>query len=193
MDATVNKTTDVGGPIAVYPGFRRPIDVLATVLAKVGRLRDDADYDLLRGAMVTIFFFFGYQKWSPYEVKRPIPFISNGPLIFWLYPALGTRGTTFLPGVSEWTFGVPLFPGFWSMLAGVLGALGSTGTSVATVTTMPFMPAGWNVAAGGFPAMAGDVPCPIMDVVLLAASPYRPKQDVQRSLPGSAMGGPTRS
>jgi hypothetical protein len=42
--------------------------------------------------------------------------------------------------------------------AGVLGALGSTGTFIATVTIIPFMPDGWDIAAGGFPAMTGYVP-----------------------------------
>jgi hypothetical protein len=34
--------------------------------------------------MVIMFFFFGYQKWFPYEFERLVPFISNGPLIWWL-------------------------------------------------------------------------------------------------------------
>jgi uncharacterized membrane protein YkgB len=52
--------------------------------------------------------------------------------------------------------------------AGVLGALGSTGTFIATVTIIPFMPDGWDIAAGGFPAMTGYVPFLMKDVVLLA-------------------------
>jgi uncharacterized membrane protein YkgB len=31
-------------------------------------------------SMVIIYFFFGYQKWFPYESHTLIPFISNGPL-----------------------------------------------------------------------------------------------------------------
>ena len=42
--------------------------------------------------MVIIFLFFGYQKWWAYEAEDlQIPFISNGPLIWWLYPAFGIR------------------------------------------------------------------------------------------------------
>jgi uncharacterized membrane protein YkgB len=186
MKQLVNKTASVNGAAAVYPLFRGPIEVLANVLTKVGLLRQDADYHLLRAAMVIIYFFFGYQKWFEYEVQRLIPFISNGPLIFWLYPALGMRGATLFLGVSEWTFGTLLFLGFWSKPAGILGALGSTGTFVATVTIIPFMPDGWDVAAGGFPAMTGNVPFLMKDVVLLAVSVYLLKQDVQRSLFGSS-------
>jgi uncharacterized membrane protein YkgB len=42
------------------------------------------------------------------------------------------------------------------------------------------MPNGWAASAGGFPAMAGNVPCLMKDVVLFAASVYLLKQDAER-------------
>ena len=189
MNRLVNKTVSVtpAGDTAAYPVGRRLIDVLANVLTRLGLLRDDAEYHLLRAAMVIIFFFFGYQKWFAYEVERLIPFISNGPLIFWLYPALGMRGATLFLGISEWTFGTLLFLGFWNKTLGILGALGSTATFVGTVTIIPFMPEGWDAAAGGFPAMTGNVPFLMKDVVLLAVSIYLMKQDVQRVVLATAI------
>ena len=82
MDRLANKTVSIDG--ATQPVFRGPIDLLANVLTRLGLLSEDAEYHLLRLAMVIIFFFFGYQKWFAYEVDRLIPFIRNGPLIFWL-------------------------------------------------------------------------------------------------------------
>jgi len=182
MNQLVNKAVFVNeiGSTDAHPVARGLIELLAYVLAKLGLLREDADYHLLRASMVIIFFFFGYQKWFAYEVERLMPFISNGPLIFWLYPALGMRGATLFLGVSEWTFGTLVFLGFWNKRLGILGALGSTATFVATATIIPFMPEGWNAAAGGFPAMTGNVPFLMKDVVLLAVSIYLLKQDVQR-------------
>ena len=182
MDRLANKAVSIdgAGSTAAQPVFQRSIDLLANVLTRLGLLREDAEYHLLRAAMVIIFIFFGYQKWFAYEVDRLIPFISNGPLIFWLYPLLGMRGATLFLGVSEWTFGTLLFLGFWNKKLGILGALGSTATFVATATIIPFMPEGWDVAAGGFPAMTGNVPFLMKDVVLLAVSVYLLKQDVQR-------------
>ena len=191
MNTVVNKTIPVSGRAAVYSVFQRPIDLLEKILAKVSLLRHDTNYYLLRTAMVIILFF-GYQKWFAYEVQRLFPFISNGPLIFSLYPAFGERGATLFLGASEWTFGTLLFLGFWSRSAGILGALGSTGTFVATVTIIPFMPDGWDAAAGGFPAMTGSVPFLMRDVVLLAVSLYLLKQDVQRSLLSSAKRDPAQ-
>jgi len=156
------------------------MSALVNLLARSGLLKEDLDYHLIRASMVIIFLFFGYQKWWAYEADRLVPFISNGPLIFWLYPAIGHQGASWFLGASEWTFGTLLFLGFWDKRAGILGALGSTATFIGTVTIIPFMPDGWDQAAGGFPAMTGNVPFLMKDVVLLAVSVYLLKQDVVR-------------
>jgi uncharacterized membrane protein YkgB len=157
------------------------MNVLIRLLAKSGLLIEDLDYHVVRTAMVIIFLFFGYQKWFDYEAQVLIPYISNGPLIFWLYPVFGIRGASWFLGVSEWLFGSLLFLGFWDKRLGILGAIGSAGTFLMTVTIIPFMPDGWADSAGGFPAMAGNVPFLMKDVVLLAASVYLLKQDVMRA------------
>ena len=164
------------------PAGRSLMDRLAGVLIRLGILTEDLDYHLIRASMVIIFFFFGYQKWWAYEAERLIPYISNGPLIFWLYPAFGMRGATWFLGVSEWTFGTLLFLGFWNKRLGILGALGSCATFIGTVTIIPFMPDGWDASAGGFPAMTGNVPFLMKDIVLLAVSVYLLRQDVMRVL-----------
>jgi uncharacterized membrane protein YkgB len=162
------------------------LNPLINFLVRCGILKEDLDYHVLRGAMVIIFFFFGYQKWWAYEAERLIPYISHGPLIFWLYPAFGIRGASWFLGCCEWTFGTLLLLGFWNKKLGILGALGSCMTFVGTVTIIPFMPGGWDASAGGFPAMTGDVPFLMKDVVLLAVSFYLLKQDVQRVVRSSA-------
>jgi uncharacterized membrane protein YkgB len=162
------------------PASRSLMDRLAGVSIRLGILTEDLDYHLIRASMVIIFFFFGYQKWWAYEAERLIPYISNGPLIFWLYPAFGMRGATWFLGVSEWTFGTLLFLGFWNKRLGILGALGSCATFIGTVTIIPFMPDGWDASAGGFPAMTGNVPFLMKDIVLLAVSVYLLRQDVMR-------------
>jgi uncharacterized membrane protein YkgB len=157
---------------------------LINILAKSGLLREDLDYHLIRASMVIIFLFFGYQKWFEYEAQTLIPYISNGPLISWMYPVFGIRGASWFLGVSEWLFGALLFLGFWNKKLGILGAIGSCFSFIATITIIPFMPDGWAASAGGFPAMTGNVPFLMKDVVLLAASVYLLRQDVMRaSLP----------
>jgi uncharacterized membrane protein YkgB len=151
-------------------------------LANSWLTRKDLDYHVVRASMVIIFLFFGYQKWFEYEAKVLIPYISNGPLIFWLYPAFGFRGASWFLGIAEWLFGALLFLGFWNKHLGILGALGSVATFVGTTTIIPFMPNGWAASAGGFPAMAGNIPFLMKDVVLLAVSVHLLKEDVVRVL-----------
>lgn len=85
---------------------------LVRALHGTGLLAEDLDYHAVRASMVIMFFFFGYQKWFPYEFERLVPFISNGPLIWWLYPVFGHAGASYFLGVSEWTFGSLLLAAF---------------------------------------------------------------------------------
>jgi uncharacterized membrane protein YkgB len=155
------------------------------VLARARLFQGDLDSRLVRGSMVLIFLLFGYQKWFEYEAQGLIPFISNGPLTFWMYPVFGIRGASWFLGVSEWLTAALLIWGFWNPRAGVLGAILSVGTFLTTLTIIPFMPDGWDEAAG-FPAMKGNVAFLMKDVVLLAVSAYLLKQDVVRASPPEA-------
>src|SRR5919109_1706549 len=156
------------------------MNYLLKVLARSRLLKGDLDLHLVRGSMVLIFLLFGYQKWFDYEAQALKPFISNGPLTFWMYPVFGLHGASYFLGVSEWLTAALLIWGFWSPRAGILGAILSVGTFVTTVTIIPFMPDGWDAAAG-FPAMQGNVAFLMKDVVLLAVSVYLLKQDVARA------------
>src|SRR5215475_7611704 len=152
---------------------------LIKILAKSRLLKGDLDLHLVRGSMVLIFLLFGYQKWFEYEAQTLIPFIKNGPLTFWMYPVFGLHGASYFLGISEWLTAALLIWGFWNPKAGILGAILSVGTFVTTASIIPLMPDGWDAAAG-FPAMAGNVPFLMKDVVLLAVSLYLVKQDTVR-------------
>ena len=156
------------------------MNYLIKLCDRLGILSSEIDYHVLRASMVLIFLFFGYQKWFEYEAKALIPYISNGPLIFWMYPVFGIRGATWFLGVSEWLFGALLFWGFRNKKAGVIGALGGCASFVSTTTIIPFFPDGWAASAGGFPAMNENVAFLMKDFVLLGVSFYLLKQDLLR-------------
>jgi uncharacterized membrane protein YkgB len=149
-------------------------------LNKFSILKRDLDYHVVRASMVIMFMFFGYQKWFPYEAKVLVPYISNGPLLSWMYPVFGVTGATYFLGAAEWLLGALLFVGFWNKTAGIIGAIGSCGSFISTVTILPFMPGAWAAAAGGFPAMSGTGAFLMKDVVLFAASFYLLEQDLLR-------------
>jgi len=150
-------------------------------LVKLGILKNNLDYHLLRASMVIIFLFFGYQKWFEYEAEALLPYIGHGPLLFWMYSVFGVRGATYFLGVAEWLFGALLFAGYWNKKLGILGALGSCFSFIATTTIIPFMPDGWAASAGGFPAMTERVAFLMKDLVLLTVSVYLLRQDLIRS------------
>jgi uncharacterized membrane protein YkgB len=178
-----NKVALTAGEVSakpVIPIFDDLMRLLIKILIKLGLLTKDLDYHVVRASMVIIYFFFGYQKWFPYEAQTLIPFIKNGPLISWMYPVFGIQGASWFLGLSEWLFGALLLLGFWNKKLGILGAAGSCVTFIMTFTILPFMPDGWNAAAGGFPAMQGNVAFLMKDLVLFAVSFYLLKQDVER-------------
>src|SRR5215831_5257396 len=98
--------TAARSPFAV---FYELVNLLIKILTKLGLLRKDLDYHVVRASMVIIYFFFGYQKWFSYEAQDLVPFISNGPLISWMYPVLGLQGASWFLGISEWSFGALIF------------------------------------------------------------------------------------
>jgi hypothetical protein len=63
-----------------------PMNLITTVLIKLGILKKDLDYHFVRASMVIVYLFFGYQKWFQYEAQGLIPYISHDPLTFWMYP-----------------------------------------------------------------------------------------------------------
>jgi uncharacterized membrane protein YkgB len=103
MNQLTNKTVSVAGAGSIVdrPAAGDLMNALIKALIKLGILKEDLDYYLIRAAMIIIFFFFfffffffGYQKWFAYEAQVLIPYISNGPLIFWMYPVFGIRGAS---------------------------------------------------------------------------------------------------
>src|SRR5271166_338220 len=153
-------------------------------------LQGDFDYILLRASMVIVFLFFGYTKWHLYAVPILTPIIRNSPVLWPLYHEFGIRATLRFLGAAEWIIGVLLFSGFWDKRIGLLGAIGAAATFATTVTIIPFTPGGWAESAGGFPAMAGDVPFLMKDIFLFAASVYLVKQDALQLLGECPNGGP---
>jgi uncharacterized membrane protein YkgB len=154
-------------------------------LDKLGLFKQDLDYHAVRISMLIMYFFFAYQKWFAYEAVVLLPYISNGPLISWLYPAFGIRGASWFLGGAESSIFLLLLLGFWDKRLGLLGAAGSFITFVCTITIIPFMPGGWEASAGGFPAMVGPNAFLMKDVVLLGASVYLLKQDALRVMQAS--------
>jgi uncharacterized membrane protein YkgB len=143
--------------------------------------RSNLGRHLIRAAMVFEFFAFSIQKWNHYTVEMLVPMISHSPVVFWLLPVFGLRGTGDFLATTETIFGVLIFLGYWSPRLGILGALGSIVTYIGTTTIMPFLPGAWAQEAGGFPIFTLPMGFLMKDVLFLAASFYLLKQDLVRA------------
>jgi uncharacterized membrane protein YkgB len=156
------------------------MNFLIKTLLSLGIGKKDLDYNVIRAVMVIIYAWFGYDKWFESEIKGLVPLISHGPLISWMLPVFGIRGTGYFLASSEWTFGTLIFLGFWNKKLGIVGALGACGNFICTLTIFPFAPDAWDAGAGGFPAMTIVTAFLLKDLVILAASFYLLRQDVLR-------------
>jgi uncharacterized membrane protein YkgB len=154
---------------------------LILYISKTIPFRDDLDRHLIRAAMVFTFFAFSIQKWNQYTIEMLVPLISHSPVVFWLLPAFGVRGTGYFLGTTEMIFGSLIFLGYWSPRLGILGALGSIVTFIGTASIIPFLPDAWAREAGGFPIMTLPLGFLMKDVLFLAASFYLLKQDLMRA------------
>ncbi len=137
-----------------------------TAYASLDQLADQ----VLRLAMVVIFFWMGAQKFTAYEAMGIAPLVSNSPLTAWLN-VLGTQGASSFVGCFELAFGVLLTAGFWrpGSLVALAGALGSVVTYLTTLSFMVTTPGVF--APSGPPLLSGTTGVfLIKDIVLLAAS-----------------------
>jgi uncharacterized membrane protein YkgB len=144
------------------------------ILRRSGLLAEDLDYHVIPASMVIIFLFFGYQKWFEYEaqVQRSADLVDVSRV---RHPrrelVLGRRRMDVRCAPIRRLLGQAAEHSWRRRCARAF---------VMTVTIIPFMPNGWAASAGGFPAMTGNIPFLMKDVVLLAASIYLLKQDVKR-------------
>jgi uncharacterized membrane protein YkgB len=155
--------------------------VAVAVLARVRFFDYDFEYHLLRASLVIVFFFFGYEKWFLNGTSGLVPFISSSPFTSWLYPLFDIQTVSWILGLVEWSIALLLLLGLWSKRLGVVGAVGSACAAATGLSVIPFIPDGWDAAAGGFPAMTGNIPFLLKDVVILAVSIYLIKQDLLRA------------
>jgi uncharacterized membrane protein YkgB len=159
----------------------RAYTTLIISLSNLRLIKSDFDYHLIRATMVFIFALFGWSKFHVFEAETIKPLIEHSPLVFWLMPAFGVRGSGWFLGTMEWTFGILIFLGFWNKSLGVLGAAGSIFTYASTTTIILFLPNAWAPEAGGFPSITMTTGFLAKDIVLFAASFYLFKQDTVRA------------
>ena len=144
---------------------------LVKALIKLGILKNDLDYHLLRASMVIIFLFFGYQKWFDYEAQALLPYIGHGPLISLDVRSLWRSGGQphFPRSCRVAVLGRFCSPDIGTKDGGSLGAFGSCFPhSSRPRRSFRLCRTVGAASAGGFPAMTEKVAFLMKDVVLFA-------------------------
>ena len=157
------------------------VNQLILYVSRTILFRSGLDSYLIRGAMVFTFFAFSIQKWSQYTAEMLVPLISHSPVVFWLLPAFGVRGTGYFLGTTETIFGSLIFLGYWSPTLGILGALGRSLPSSAPRALFPSYPMAGPTKPVDFPIMTLPLGFLMKDVLFLAASFYLLKHDLTRA------------
>ncbi|WP_341963938.1 DUF417 family protein [Pseudomonas sp. RC10] len=121
-------------------------------------------------AMTVIYLWFGGMKFSGYEANGIHGFVSNSPLLSWMYSFMSIQGFSNFLGVLEISVGVLIAGRLLSPKLSILGGVLSAGLFITTLSFMLTTPGVFEPSLG-FPAIS-VVPGQFLlkDLGLLAAS-----------------------
>ena len=89
---------------------------------------------VLRYGLVFFLLTFGGFKFFAFEAEGIRPLVANSPVLAWLYPISGVRGTSALFGVFEVTTGLLIAQRRWFPRASGYGSLAASGMFVLTLS-----------------------------------------------------------
>lgn len=107
---------------------------------------------VLRYGLVALLVMWGAFKFAEFEAEGIRPLIENSPLLSWLYPVLGVRGTSALIGVIELISAALISLRHWKPLWSAVGSLIAVGTFLVTLSFLITTPGVWDPSNpfGGF-------------------------------------------
>jgi uncharacterized membrane protein YkgB len=137
---------------------------------------------VLRYGLVALLLIWGGFKFTAFEAEGIRPLVENSPLLRWLYPLVGVRGTSSLIGVVELAAALLISLRHWRPALSAVGSLLAVGTFLVTLSflfTTPGVLAPTN-PFGGFL---------MKDVMLLGAALYTAAEALEaaRQRSGSAL------
>jgi uncharacterized membrane protein YkgB len=111
--------------------------------------------EFARYGLVVIVGWIGLMKFTAYEAEGIRLYVSNSPLMSWVYGFLSVRGFSAILGVVEVAIATlialrPLVP-----RASAVGSALAVGMFLTTLSFLFSTPGVWEPSAGGFPALSG--------------------------------------
>ena len=125
----------------------------------------------VRYGLVLVLLWIGGMKFTAYEAEGISGFVSNSPLMSWVYSVFSIRSFSALLGVTEIVIALLIAARPLSARAALVGSALAVGMFLTTLSFLLTTPGVWEVSAGGFPALS-VVPGQflIKDFVLFGAS-----------------------
>jgi uncharacterized membrane protein YkgB len=110
---------------------------------------------LARYGLVVVVGWIGLMKFTAYEAEGIRLYVTNSPLMSWVYGFMSVRGFSAVLGVVEVV--VALLIGARPVLprASALGSALAVGMFLTTLSFLATTPGVWEPSAGGFPALSG--------------------------------------
>jgi uncharacterized membrane protein YkgB len=111
--------------------------------------------ELARYGLVVIVGWIGLMKFTAYEAEGIRLYVTNSPLMNWVYGPLSVRGFSAALGVVEVAIAVLIAARPFAPRASALGSALAVGMFLTTLSFLATTPGVWEPSAGGFPALSG--------------------------------------
>src|SRR6516165_8643772 len=111
--------------------------------------------ELTRYGLVIIVAWIGLMKFTAYEAEGIRLYVTNSPLMSWVYGFLSVRGFSAVLGVIEVSTALLIAARPFSPRATALGSALAVGMFLTTLSFLATTPGVWEPSAGGFPALSG--------------------------------------
>ena len=112
--------------------------------------------ELARYGLVVVIAWIGLMKFTAYEAEGIRLYVSNSPLMSWVYELMIVRGFSALLGVVEVSVAFLIAARPLSPRASALGSALAVGMFLTTLSFLATTPGVWEPSAGGFPALSGN-------------------------------------
>jgi uncharacterized membrane protein YkgB len=110
--------------------------------------------ELARYGLVVVVGWIGLMKFTAYEAEGVRPFVTNSPLLSWVYGPLSVRGFSALLGAVEVAIALLIAARPLSARASALGSALAVGMFLTVLSFLVTTPGVWEPSLGGFPALS---------------------------------------
>src|SRR5262250_2181524 len=111
--------------------------------------------ELARYGLVVVVVWIGLMKFTAYEAEGIRLYVTNSPLLSWVYGSMSVRGFSAVLGVVEVAIALLIAARPFSPRASALGSALAVGMFLTTLSFLITTPGVWEPSAGGFPALSG--------------------------------------